>query len=39
LIATAEHHQTRSIFTIDRDDFHTYRIRRGHRHEPVVIVG
>jgi predicted nucleic acid-binding protein len=39
LIAAAEALQTRKIFTLDRDDFSTYRIRRGHRHETVEIVG
>jgi uncharacterized protein len=39
LIAAAEALQTRKIFTLDRGDFSTYRIRRGHRHEPVEIVG
>jgi len=38
LIAAAEALETRKIFTIDRDDFQTYRIRRGHRHHPVEIV-
>ena len=29
---------TRRVFTIDRKDFETYRVRRGHRHYPVEIV-
>ena len=38
LIAAAEALGTRKIFTIDRKDFETYRVRRGHRHSPVEIV-
>lgn len=38
LIAAAEALGTRSVFTIDRRDFQTYRVRRGHRHYPVMIV-
>jgi predicted nucleic acid-binding protein len=38
LVAAAEALGTRSVFTIDREDFETYRVRRGHRHYPVVIV-
>jgi hypothetical protein len=38
LIAAAETLGTRKIFTIDRQDFETYRIRRGHRTYPVEIV-
>ncbi len=32
LVVAAETIPTRRIFTFDRDDFATYRIRRGHRH-------
>lgn len=39
LIVAAEELKTCKVFTIDRDDFHTYRVRRGHRHLPVQIVG
>ncbi len=39
LIVAAEVLETRKIFTIDRKDFSTYRIRRGHRREPVEIIG
>jgi predicted nucleic acid-binding protein len=39
LIVAAEALQTRKIFTLDRGDFSTYRIRRGHRHEAVEIIG
>lgn len=38
LVVAAESLLTRKIFTIDRNDFETYRIRRGHRHYPVEIV-
>ena len=39
LVVAAEELKTCKVFTIDRDDFHTYRVRRGHRHLPVQIVG
>lgn len=38
LIVAAEELKTCKVFTIDRADFHTYRVRRGHRHLPVHIV-
>ncbi len=38
LIVAAEELETRKVFTIDRKDFQTYRVRRGHRHHPVEIV-
>lgn len=38
LIAAAEALDCRTIFTIDRNDFETYRVRRGHRHYPLAIV-
>jgi predicted nucleic acid-binding protein len=38
LVAAAEALGTRKVFTIDRKDFETYRVRRGHRHYPVEIV-
>lgn len=38
LIAAAEALGTRTVFTIDRRDFATYRIKRGHRHYPVEMV-
>src|SRR5687768_2419981 len=31
LVVAAESLETDKIFTIDRDDFETYRVRRGHR--------
>ena len=39
LIAAAETLGTVKIFTVDRNDFRTYRVRRGHRQVPVQIVG
>jgi predicted nucleic acid-binding protein len=38
LVTAAEVLGTRRVFTIDRDDFETYRVRRGHRHQPIQIV-
>jgi predicted nucleic acid-binding protein len=38
LIVAAEMLGTRKVFTIDRDDFRAYRIRRGHRHYGVDII-
>lgn len=39
LIVAAETLGTRKVFTSDRQDFATYRIRRGHRQYAVEIVG
>ncbi len=38
LVVGAEELGTRKIFTLDRDDFETYRMKRGHRHYPFDIV-
>lgn len=38
LIVAAEELKTCKVFTVDRDDFHTYRARRGHRHLPMQII-
>lgn len=38
VISAAESIGTRKVFTVDRGDFETYRIKRGHRHYPVEIV-
>lgn len=38
LIVAAEELKTCEVFTVDRDDFQTYRVRRGHRHLPVQII-
>jgi len=32
LVVAAEAIQTRRVFTLDRNDFETYKIKRGHRH-------
>ena len=39
LVAMAESHNLQTIFTIDRNDFTTYRIKRGHRHYSFKIIG
>jgi len=39
LIVAAEVLKITKVFTIDRPDFETYRIRRGHRYHRVEIVG
>jgi predicted nucleic acid-binding protein len=38
VIAAAETLGTRKVFTLDRNDFETYRVKRGHRSYPVEIV-
>jgi predicted nucleic acid-binding protein len=38
VIAAAETVGTRRVFTLDRNDFETYRIKRGHRLYPVDIL-
>jgi uncharacterized protein len=38
MVVAAEALSTRRVFTIDRKDFETYRVRRGHRHQPMQIV-
>lgn len=38
LVVAAEVLRTRKIFTIDRDEFETYRVKRGHRYYPMEIV-
>lgn len=39
LVALAEAERLKRIFTIDRNDFDTYRFRRGHRHYRFEVVG
>jgi uncharacterized protein len=39
LIAAAEALNTRKIFTVERQDFSAYRLRRGHRYYSVEILG
>jgi predicted nucleic acid-binding protein len=38
LVVAAEALGTRQVFTVDRKDFETYRVRRGHRNYPMEIV-
>ena len=38
LVVAAESTETRKVFTVDRRDFETYRVRRGHRHYPFEVV-
>lgn len=38
LVVAAESLGTRKVFTIDRKDFETYRVRRGHRSYPMEIM-
>lgn len=38
LVVAAERLDIRKVFTLDRNDFETYRVRRGHGHYPMEIV-
>jgi len=38
LVTAAEFLGARRVFTSDRKDFETYRVRRGHRHLAMEIV-
>ena len=38
LVAIAEELSTRKIFTLDRDEFETYRVKHGHRYYPFDIL-
>jgi len=38
IVTAAEALRTRRVFTIDRGDFETYRVRLGHRHQSMQIV-
>jgi uncharacterized protein len=38
LVAAAERLRAQRILTLDRNDFNTYRIKRGHRHVAFEIV-
>jgi len=38
VIVAAEALGTRRVFTLDRADFNTYRIRRGHRYHAVEVI-
>ena len=39
LVSSAERHGARTIFTIDRNDFATYRMKIGHRHVAFNVIG
>ena len=39
IVSAAEHFETRKVFTLDRGDFATYRIRRGYHQIPFTIIG
>jgi predicted nucleic acid-binding protein len=39
LAVAAEALKTRKIFTIDRKDFAVYRVRRGHGHYALEVLG
>ena len=39
LVAMAEALRLRKVFTVDRNDFATYRIKRGHRYIAFDILG
>jgi predicted nucleic acid-binding protein len=38
IVVAAEVLATQKVFTLDRGDFETYRVRRGHRHYPMEIL-
>ena len=38
IVVAAEVLSTRKVFTIDRNDFATYRIRQGHRYFPADVI-
>ena len=38
LVAAAETLGTRQVFTVDRNDFATYRVRRGHRNYGIEVI-
>lgn len=38
IIVAAETLGTRKVFTVDRNDFEAYRVRRGHRHYGLEII-
>jgi predicted nucleic acid-binding protein len=39
LVVAAEVMKTRKVFTVDRKDFSSYRIKRGHRYHSFVVMG
>jgi predicted nucleic acid-binding protein len=38
LVVAAETHKVRRIFTTDRRDFASYRVKRGHRHYSLEVI-
>ena len=38
IVAAAESLATRKVFTVDRNDFETYRVRRGHRNYAIEVI-
>ena len=38
LVVAAETLRTVKVFTVDRSDFDTYQVRRGHRHLPFDVI-
>ena len=38
VVVAAESLGTSRVITLDEHDFRSYRVRRGHRHEPLEIV-
>ena len=38
IVVAAESLGLRKVFTVARNDFETYRVRRGHRHYPMEIL-
>ncbi|HEY6360047.1 MAG TPA: hypothetical protein VIX63_03045 [Vicinamibacterales bacterium] len=38
LVVAAESLRTRKVFTLDRADFETYRVKRGHRHYDLELL-
>jgi predicted nucleic acid-binding protein len=39
LVVAAERLATRRVFTVDRQDFAAYRVRRGHRLHSIEVIG
>jgi predicted nucleic acid-binding protein len=39
LVVAAEIFRIRKVFTLDRGDFASYRVKRGHRNYPLEILG
>ena len=39
LVTMAEKHRLKRVFTVDRNDFHFYRLRIGHRYAEFEVIG